>query len=105
MEDHAVHGIDAQTLLGGLLLDQFESFQHTPCLFEIVAGFQCHPPGVQIAFPRFTCDDALRMAAHLPDLGCAGRGVGAGTGVGAATATAVGAGRGVGAAAGTVHPL
>ena len=78
----------------GQLLDQFENVQHTPPLFEIVAGFQCHPLGVQIAFPRVTCDGALRMAAHLPDAGCA------------TAATAVGAGRGVGAAAGPVcHPM
>ena len=78
---------------GGLLLDQFENFQHTPHLFEIVAGFQCHPLGAQLS-NRVTCDGALRMAAHLPDAGsAAGR-------TAATAATAVGAGRAVGAAAG-----
>ena len=90
---------------GGLLLDQFENFQHTPHLFEIVAGFQCHPLGVQIVFPRVTCDGALRMAAHLPDAGCASAAatisaIAATAATGATAATAVGAGRGVGAAAG-----
>ena len=102
---------------GGQLLDQFENFQHTTLLFEIVAGFQCHPLGVQIAFPRVTCDGALRMAAHLPDAGCATAATAVGAGrVGAAAghpvwaftlgpgATAVGAGRGVGGSAVMLMP-
>ena len=49
-------------------------------------------------FPRVTCDGALRMAAHLPDAGCAQ--ICAAATTAAIAATAVGAGRGVGAAAG-----
>ena len=83
---------------GGQLLDQFENFQHTTHLFEIVAGFQCHPLGAQIAV-RVTCDGALRMAAHLPDAGCASAAattdaIAVTAATGATAATAVGAAAG-----------
>ena len=82
-----------------LPLHHFENFQHIPLLFEIVAGFHCHPLGVQIVFPRMTCDAALRMAAHLPDAGRASAAATtaaiAGTAAtGATAATAVGAAAG-----------
>ena len=100
MEAHGVHGIDTQTLLGGLLLRQFQSLFHTLRLPEIVAGFQRQPLRVQFVSPRVVCDGAPRMAAYLPDVGCAAASTAAIAALAATAATAVGAGRGVGAAAG-----
>ena len=96
-----MHGIDAHTLLGGALLDDFENFRHAPQIHEIVAGLQCQPLDAQIPHLRVMRDGALRMAAYLPGLW-----VVAGTEPGvaaAAAATAAAAAAGVvGTAVGTI---